>query len=203
MPKPQPKSSAAPTGQPAAVPPRKRTDAARQHPWEPEQEPAQTSAPEGGGAGTQADMHGGVQAPAAPDAPATPPPAEPAAAQPPAATQEHAPEPAPQRPAAQSSASPTAAPAAPAHRPAETRPDARTGGRASERARGSAPDLEQWGRLVNVEALKYSSARRKSDARHADLVRVIAQARAAGADDTTLEVWLIGAGLTRDDLPPA
>lgn len=142
MAKPKPKASSAPTGQPAAVPPRTREDGGRQHPWEPE------------------------------------------------------------------SAGPAPAPEAPhaagvglAHR----RPDARTSDRPDARtrvrARGKSPDLEQWGRLVNVAALKVGAARRKTDTREQELLAVIAQARAAGADDATLGAWLVSAGLSQEDLP--
>ena len=144
MAKPKPKASSAPTGQPAAVPPRTREDGGRQHPWEPE-------------------------------------PARPA--------------PAPETPHAAGNGLANRRPDG----RAPDRPDARTRGR----ARGKSPDLEQWGRLVNVAALKVGAARRKMATREQELEAVIGQARAAGADDATLGAWLVAAGLGPEDLPEA
>ena len=143
MAKPKPKASSAPTGQPAAVPPRTREDGGRQHPWEPE-------------------------------------PAGPA--------------PAPE---------PNAAGVGLAHGRPDKRTPARPESRTRVRARGKSPDLEQWGRLVNVAALKVGAARRKMNTREQELLAVIAQARAAGADEETLRAWLVSAGLSQEDLPEA
>lgn|SRR5690606_4037660 len=88
-----------------------------------------------------------------------------------------------------------------AHRRPDRRASARPEARTRVRARDKSPDLEQWGRLVNVAALKVGAARRKTATREQELEAVIGQARAAGADDATLGAWLVAAGLGLEDLP--
>ena len=139
MAKPKPKASSAPTGQPAAVPPRTREDGGRQHPWEPE-----STGP---------------------------------------------------APAPESSRS---AEIDPEYGRPDVRPPARTPERTRARARRKSPDLEQWGRLVNVAALKVGAAQRKLTTREQELADVIGQARAAGADEETLRAWLVSAGLSQE-----
>lgn len=92
-----------------------------------------------------------------------------------------------------------ATPPAPASgRPGEPAPG-RASARPRARTRGTRPDLEQWGRMVSVAALKVGAARRKVDSREEELARVVAQARAAGASEEILSAWLISAGLTPEE----